>query len=160
MVILAGRGENADEQALLKHSKRLTYIIDVWPNEPSPTVALVQASAICTPHIAGHSIQGKAKGAWMVLHAFSKQMKQPISFSSDEFYARCLSQTSQQSFQQGFRKDITSQAIHSIDAQFKQLAQASSTPQIQPEAFSALRKKYKQHLEINYEGCAKHSERP
>ena len=69
-LINTSRGAVVDGSALLaslKRGQRDGAVLDVWENEPSPDVALVRACTIATPHIAGHSFDGKIAGT-MVLH--------------------------------------------------------------------------------------------
>ncbi len=69
-IINAGRGELIDNRALLKileadkNSKRSApqLVLDVWENEPNPELALLPYLMLATPHIAGHSLDGKAYG--------------------------------------------------------------------------------------------------
>lgn len=44
-------------------------VLDVWPNEPTPDPALVEAADIATPHIAGYAYDGKVRGTWMLYEA-------------------------------------------------------------------------------------------
>ncbi|HEX4462584.1 MAG TPA: DUF3410 domain-containing protein, partial [Polyangia bacterium] len=44
-------------------------LLDVFAGEPSPDPALVARAAVATPHIAGHSLDGKANGTQMIYDA-------------------------------------------------------------------------------------------
>lgn len=73
VLLNAGRGEVFDNHALLAslagpHAPRL--VLDVWEGEPRPIPALVSAVDIATPHVAGHSVEGKLRGTWQVYEAF------------------------------------------------------------------------------------------
>ncbi len=70
-LINAGRGEIIDNQALLKvfnsrNSNIPQVVLDVWENEPHILNDLTPFLRIATPHIAGHSLEGKAKGTFML----------------------------------------------------------------------------------------------
>jgi len=60
-LINTSRGGIVDEQSLLKNSK-VNYISDVWINEPTPSREIIDYSLLSTPHIAGHSFNGKLNG--------------------------------------------------------------------------------------------------
>jgi len=68
--INASRGEVVDEEALLAARPRLgSLVLDVWKHEPDINLALLAATDISTPHIAGYSIQGKVNGTQAVVRA-------------------------------------------------------------------------------------------
>ena len=60
-LINTSRGGIVDEQSLLKNNK-VNYISDVWINEPTPSKEIIDYSLLSTPHIAGHSFNGKLNG--------------------------------------------------------------------------------------------------
>jgi erythronate-4-phosphate dehydrogenase len=70
VLINAARGEVLDGAAA-RHfgGAQGALLLDVFPGEPSPDPALVEAAAIATPHIAGHSLEGKVNGTVMVYRA-------------------------------------------------------------------------------------------
>lgn len=63
------RGEVVDTTALmsaLKHDRIAAAIIDTWEDEPLFSQDLLDAAEIGTPHIAGHSFDGKVEGTMAV----------------------------------------------------------------------------------------------
>ncbi|NOZ45701.1 MAG: 4-phosphoerythronate dehydrogenase [Chlorobi bacterium] len=65
-IINTSRGEVIDNNALHNAvSKKYIQkpILDVWENEPVINEGLAQNTLIATPHIAGYSIEGKARGS-------------------------------------------------------------------------------------------------
>jgi erythronate-4-phosphate dehydrogenase len=75
--INAARGEVVNTQALLDVITRKRIgptIIDVWEHEPDINWDLVQAVMFGTPHIAGHSLDGKANGTFMIYTALCKHL--------------------------------------------------------------------------------------
>ncbi|WP_028773054.1 4-phosphoerythronate dehydrogenase [Shewanella waksmanii] len=73
------RGEVIDNQALIQvkqHRSDLRLVLDVWEGEPQPMPELVPLVDIATPHIAGYSVEGKAKGTYMLYCALLKQLGQ------------------------------------------------------------------------------------
>lgn len=76
ILINASRGEVWDNRALLARQlgeRPLRLVMDVWENEPDPLAGLVPLTEIATPHIAGYSLEGKARGTWMLYQAFCQQ---------------------------------------------------------------------------------------
>ena len=69
-LINASRGEVIDNKALLAHIEQrktsnrpaIKLALDVWEGEPEPLVELIPHSTLCSAHIAGYSLEGKAKG--------------------------------------------------------------------------------------------------
>ena len=76
-LINASRGEVWDNQALLARQQSdqpLRLVMDVWEGEPEPLKALVPHTELATPHIAGYSLEGKARGTWMLYQALCQQL--------------------------------------------------------------------------------------
>ncbi|MDM5089642.1 4-phosphoerythronate dehydrogenase [Aeromonas bestiarum] len=83
ILVNASRGEVWDNQALLARQQGLScpqelgplrLVMDVWEGEPEPLRALVPHTEIATPHIAGYSLEGKARGTWMLYQALCQQL--------------------------------------------------------------------------------------
>ncbi|RLA47416.1 MAG: erythronate-4-phosphate dehydrogenase [Gammaproteobacteria bacterium] len=73
VLINAGRGAVIDGCSLLDVSKKNRYlqvVLDVWEHEPAISLPLLSEALLGTPHIAGHSIEGKLRGTQMLLEAF------------------------------------------------------------------------------------------
>ena len=69
VLISAGRGEVIDQQALLERQQQhndLHLFLDVWHKEPHIDKRLFDYSHCVTPHIAGHSLEGKMRGTYMI----------------------------------------------------------------------------------------------
>jgi len=71
VLINASRGAVIDNQALLQRMReaRFTTVLDVWEGEPEILVELLNEVDIATPHIAGHSLNGKVRGTQMLYDA-------------------------------------------------------------------------------------------
>jgi erythronate-4-phosphate dehydrogenase len=67
VLINACRGEVLDSASALAVANPL--LLDVFEGEPAPDPRLVARAAIATPHIAGHSLDGKANGTKMIYDA-------------------------------------------------------------------------------------------
>ena len=67
VLINACRGEVLDTASALAVDN--TLLLDVFEGEPAPDPRLVARAAVATPHIAGHSLDGKANGTKMIYDA-------------------------------------------------------------------------------------------
>jgi erythronate-4-phosphate dehydrogenase len=77
LLINACRGEVINNQAaleLFEQGKRLNLVLDVWENEPSINLGLIPHIALASAHIAGHTIEGKARGTEMLYLALCKHL--------------------------------------------------------------------------------------
>ncbi|MCF1429245.1 MAG: 4-phosphoerythronate dehydrogenase [Shewanella sp.] len=69
------RGEVIDNRALIRVKQQrpdLRVVLDVWEGEPNPMAQLVPLVDIATPHIAGYSLEGRARGTLMLYQAIAK----------------------------------------------------------------------------------------
>lgn len=79
VLLNAGRGDCIDGLALrsrLAGKGDLTAVLDVWEDEPGIDAGLRDLVALATPHIAGHSLDGKLRGSWMIQQALAEQLGQ------------------------------------------------------------------------------------
>lgn len=86
ILLNAGRGDCIDGLALrsrLAGKNDITAILDVWENEPAIDAGLRDLVALATPHIAGHSLDGKLRGTWMIQQALTAYFRQPSTVSFD-----------------------------------------------------------------------------
>ncbi|PCH51237.1 MAG: erythronate-4-phosphate dehydrogenase [Cellvibrionales bacterium] len=75
VLINAGRGAVVDNKALLNvlsSNPSLQVVLDVWEDEPDINLALLDKVLMGTPHIAGHSFEGKLRGTEMLLEGFCR----------------------------------------------------------------------------------------
>lgn len=82
VLLNAGRGDCIDGLALrnrLAGKGDITAVLDVWEGEPAIDAGLRDLVAIATPHIAGHSLDGKLRGSWMIQAALADYLGQPNS---------------------------------------------------------------------------------
>lgn len=80
ILINACRGPVVDNAALLaclNDGQSLFTVLDVWEGEPDLNLALLERADIGTPHIAGYTLEGKARGTTQVFEAFSAFIGQP-----------------------------------------------------------------------------------
>ena len=80
ILINACRGPVVDNAALLQHlqaGQDLSVVLDVWEPEPDLNVELLAKVDIGTAHIAGYTLEGKARGTTQVFEAYSEFLGQP-----------------------------------------------------------------------------------
>jgi erythronate-4-phosphate dehydrogenase len=82
VVINTSRGPVVNNQDLLSmlQKGRLAAVLDVWEGEPRPDGALIKASEIATPHIAGYSLDGKIQGTRMLYEAACAYHQRPAKW--------------------------------------------------------------------------------
>ena len=68
-IINTSRGSIVNEKDLVEAS-HINYISDVWQNEPCPDTDIIKKAILATPHIAGHSHEGKINGTINLLSTF------------------------------------------------------------------------------------------
>ncbi|KPU82125.1 erythronate-4-phosphate dehydrogenase [Psychromonas sp. PRT-SC03] len=91
ILLNASRGEIIDNKALLVLAKKClvpTLVLDVWENEPYINRDLLKYVEIATPHIAGYSLDGKARGTEMLYQAFCKCFSLQIMHCATDFLAQ------------------------------------------------------------------------
>lgn len=74
VLINSCRGEVIDNQALFEHilwrenssKPAIRLVLDVWEGEPNPMPKLIEKADLATAHIAGYSLEGKARGTEML----------------------------------------------------------------------------------------------
>ncbi|WP_374296352.1 4-phosphoerythronate dehydrogenase [Acinetobacter sp.] len=72
ILINSARGSVVEEQALLAdiEKNKRQVVLDVFEHEPQISAELLNALALATPHIAGYSLEGKARGTQMIYQSF------------------------------------------------------------------------------------------
>lgn len=75
--INASRGGIVNEADLLNTRYPMYYCTDVYLNEPNINPAIINFSTLCTPHIAGHSIEAKHNAIVQLSHRLHEYLKLP-----------------------------------------------------------------------------------
>ncbi|WP_443640042.1 4-phosphoerythronate dehydrogenase [Candidatus Njordibacter sp. Uisw_039] len=87
VLISAGRGEVVDQQALLERQQKhndLHLFMDVWHQEPDIDKRLFDYCHCVTPHIAGHSLEGKMRGTSMIYQSLCEHFGLPASLRVED----------------------------------------------------------------------------
>ncbi|MBV8042899.1 4-phosphoerythronate dehydrogenase PdxB [Pluralibacter sp.] len=86
ILINACRGPVVDNAALLARlqaGQPLSVVLDVWEPEPDLNTALLARVDIGTAHIAGYTLEGKARGTTQVFEAYSQFIGHPQQVALD-----------------------------------------------------------------------------
>lgn len=147
--INAARGEVVDTSRLLDaitHQRIGPTIIDVWEQEPAINWDLFQAVTLGTPHIAGHSLDGKANGTFMIYTALCQHLGITPTWNPQQLLPSPTIPSievnpTQQSYQKQIQEIVT--RIYDIKADYHHLQQLLlASPNDRPALFDALRKNY------------------
>jgi erythronate-4-phosphate dehydrogenase len=87
-LINTSRGAVVDSQALLaarRQGRPAAVVLDVWESEPTPDPELIAQVDLATPHIAGHSFEGKTQGTLMLVDALAHHLKLEPELNSRDF---------------------------------------------------------------------------
>jgi len=67
----------------LEEGQNLSVVLDVWEPEPDLNVALLHRVDVATAHIAGYTLEGKARGTTQVFEAYSAFIGNPQQVALD-----------------------------------------------------------------------------
>lgn len=87
IIINTSRGDVIEEKSLLnslKSNRLKASLLDVWVNEPHINRQLLNITDTGTPHIAGYSLDGKARGTAMIVNWLAEHFKLPLAGWSPE----------------------------------------------------------------------------
>ena len=155
--INAARGEVVDTSALLNaitHKQIGPTIIDVWEHEPHIHWDLFQAVTLGTPHIAGHSLDGKANGTFMIYTALCKHLDigptwHPVQSLPPPIKPSIHVNNISASHDKHLH-DIISQ-IYDIQADYRRMKEISSAQAAErPTLFDKLRRNYPARREFHH----------
>ena len=147
--INASRGEVVQTSALLNaitHNRIGPTIIDVWEHEPDIHWDLFQAVTLGTPHIAGHSLEGKANGTFMIYRALCHHLKIEPQWHPEHSLPPPMVPLIEiphysYSDQEQIRKTITQ--IYDIETDYQRMKEIHlASPNERPTLFDTCRKKY------------------
>lgn len=84
-IINASRGGIVNENELLNSNFSYQYCTDVFTNEPNISEEIINNAFICTPHIAGHTIEAKINAVFQVsveIHHFCNKPAPTIALNN------------------------------------------------------------------------------
>lgn len=93
LLINASRGAVIDNKALVDYfsdsdskSETAEIILDVFEKEPDVPQELMENCLLTTPHIAGHTLEGKLRGSWMIFEAFCQSFNLQHNRKESDLY--------------------------------------------------------------------------
>lgn len=142
ILINSARGEVMEEAALIEDilNTGRKVVLDVFEHEPEISERLLDLITIVTPHIAGYSLEGKARGTQMIYEAFCKtfgysaykKFESQLPVSEQYFYGNNIKET--------LKKYLTT--IYDISRDDANLRATLKEGKVDQKAFDHLRKTY------------------
>ncbi|WP_198673682.1 4-phosphoerythronate dehydrogenase [Algibacillus agarilyticus] len=154
----ACRGEIVDEEALYAHMQsnpQTKLVLDVFDNEPNIDTRILNLTTFASPHIAGHSLEGKARGTEMLYYSLCQFWGiQPVHQLHDflpPMRVEQIDMAKTTTFEQSILRKIINLVydIRDDNAWFKQAMKAD------PTQFKTLRRQYPIRREMT-SLCVKH----
>ena len=115
LVINACRGEVIDNQALLQAlqaGKQLELVLDVWENEPNILTELLHFVRYSSVHIAGHTLEGKARGTQMLYQKVCELLDIPAQKQLSDFLPKPV--ITEVTLQDNFSQDDLGRLVHLV----------------------------------------------
>jgi len=144
-IINTARGDVIDNQALKKAlvAGHLDgCVLDVWENEPTPDMELLDLVTVATPHIAGHSLDGKLWGTIMLYQAVTQHFQIQATWDYQAVLAQQLPPIITLPFQPNWI-DLFTKHLYDIGADHERMRAALSVSGSQiADRFRWLRRRY------------------
>ncbi|WP_168204271.1 4-phosphoerythronate dehydrogenase [Aliikangiella coralliicola] len=126
LLINSARGEvinNVDLLTYLRAQNAASVILDVFECEPDIDHELANLCLLATPHIAGHTLEGKLRGSYMVYRAFCRQFNLPVEVDEADLYPEknlfeICSESPQENLLQFYDIERDSKRLLSVDAPY------------------------------------------
>lgn len=154
-LINACRGEVIDSSALFDMSteQQPVYIFDCWENEPNINRQLIPKVRMGTPHIAGHSLEGKARGTEMLyLRLCAKYGVEPSVELASLLPTEILTESMQHACKSINQQGITNETLHTLVKCFYDIENDDSffrAHMAKFEAITELRRHYPKRREFD-----------
>jgi len=142
VLINSARGAVVEEAALIADIQQTErrVVLDVFEHEPEISQQLIDLVKIVTPHIAGYSLEGKARGTQMIYEAFCKTFDYPAHKKFETQLPACEQYFYGNNIKQTLKKYLSE--IYNIQRDDKNLRDCLKDGKIDQKAFDYLRKTY------------------
>ncbi|MCJ8147362.1 4-phosphoerythronate dehydrogenase [Acinetobacter sp. A3.8] len=145
ILINSARGSVVEEKALLTdiEKNKRQVVLDVFEHEPQIFAELLNALTLATPHIAGYSLEGKARGTQMIYQSFCQIFDKLADKDFVPLLDTCeplLAPNEEANFKTQLMQNLTT--IYDISRDDQALRACLKDGAIQQKAFDDLRKNY------------------
>ncbi|EPG40875.1 4-phosphoerythronate dehydrogenase [Acinetobacter colistiniresistens] len=142
ILINSARGPVIQQTALMDDiaKTKRQVVLDVFEFEPEISQLLLDMLALATPHIAGYSLEGKARGTQMIYEAFCHSFKYDISKRFESQLPPVEQYFERQDLKAVLKRYLTQ--IYDIAADDQQLRAYVQNGKVEQKAFDLLRKNY------------------
>ncbi|MFH7767441.1 4-phosphoerythronate dehydrogenase [Acinetobacter sp. BSP-28] len=142
ILINSARGPVVEESALIADIQQTqrSVVLDVFEHEPEISEQLLNLITLVTPHIAGYSLEGKARGTQMIYDAFCHTFRYPATKQFETQLPVC-----EQYFKERDLKAVLKQylsQIYDISRDDANLRGCLKDGKVDQKAFDYLRKTY------------------
>jgi erythronate-4-phosphate dehydrogenase len=149
-LVNACRGEVLDTAAAL--DSEVPLLLDVFEGEPAPDPRLVERATLATPHIAGHSLDGKANGTQMIYEAACAFLGRAPTWSARQSLPPPPARVVVRSAEDGVRAVLEAVAagydIGADDAALRAIARSGQVAEARGAAFRKYREQYPERREL------------
>ncbi|MBJ9951725.1 MULTISPECIES: 4-phosphoerythronate dehydrogenase [unclassified Acinetobacter] len=155
ILINSARGAVVEEAALIADilTTRRKVVLDVFEHEPEISQRLLDLITLVTPHIAGYSLEGKARGTQMVYEAFCKRFEYLNHKKFESQLPACEQYFYGNSIKQTLKNYLTE--IYNIQRDDDNLRDCLKDGKVDQKAFDFLRKSYPLRREWSAHGGPK-----
>ena len=142
MLINSARGPVVSETALIVDIQKTgrKVVLDVFEHEPEISAELLDLIILVTPHIAGYSLEGKARGTQMIYEAFCKTFGYPADKKFETQLPVCEQYFKDQDLKAVLKQYLAQ--IYDISRDDANLRACLKDGKVDQKAFDYLRKTY------------------
>lgn len=142
LLINSARGPVIKEDALINDLKQThrQVVLDVFEHEPMISKELLDLISIATPHIAGYSLEGKARGTQMIYQAFCETFGHTANKTFESQLDTCSQLLVQSNFKQSLMNNL--HYIYDIRRDDAALRVCLNNGFVDQKSFDHLRKTY------------------
>ncbi|SDY16775.1 4-phosphoerythronate dehydrogenase [Acinetobacter kyonggiensis] len=142
ILINSARGPVVEESALITdfQTTKRPVVLDVFEHEPEISAELLNLIGLVTPHIAGYSLEGKARGTQMIYDAFCKTFNFSANKQFETQLPVCEQYFQNQDLKQALKQHLNK--IYDIARDDSNLRACLKEGKVDQQAFDYLRKTY------------------